>query len=265
MPHADLRGQHIRYEDTGGDGLPLVLSHGFLMDREMFAPQAAALGDQYRVITWDQRGHGETVFDGQAFDYWDLAEDLAALLDHLGVRRAVVGGMSAGGFISLRFALRHPERVLGLVLIDTQAGLEDPANVPAYDSMHEIWRDSGPNDQLLEMTSAIILGDYPEAPAWIAKWRARPHDELTPTYRCLMDRDDITGRLGEITAPAIVLHGEVDAAIPLERAQALCAGLPGCRQDVVVVPGGGHAANLSNPPFATAAIVQLLAQVPQPA
>lgn len=263
MPFADLRGQRVRYEDTGGDGLPVVLSHGFLMDREMFAPQAAALGDRYRVITWDQRGHGETRFDGEPFDYWDLADDLAALLDQLDVERAVVGGMSAGGFISLRFALRHPERVLGLVLIDTQAGLEDPANVPAYDSMHEIWVSEGPSDQLLEMTGAIILGDYPGTPDWIAKWRARPQAELSPTYRCLMDRDDITGRLGEIKVPALVLHGDVDAAIPLERAEALCAGLSGC-EGVLVVPGAGHTANLSNPAFATEAIGRFLAKVPQP-
>jgi 3-oxoadipate enol-lactonase len=257
LPVAELRGQSFHFEDTGGDRLPLVLSHGFLMDREMFAPQVEAFGAERRVITWDQRGHGETRFDGKPFSYWDCAEDLAALLDHLGVSRAVVGGMSAGGFISLRLALMQPGRVAGLVLIDTQAGVEEPENVPSYDAMHEVWTTSGTSDQLLDMVAAIILGDYPGNPGWIAKWRALPGPGLTPIYRCLMDRDDITSRLGEISAPALVLHGEVDAAIAFERAEALCAGLSGCA-GVITVPAGGHASNLSNPEFVNRAIGEFL-------
>ena len=255
-----MRGQRLRYEDTGGDGLPVVFSHGFLMDRRMFDPQVQALRPRQRVITWDQRAHGETEFDDKPFSYWDSAEDLAVLLDHLGVERAVVGGMSAGGFISLRFALLHPERVAGLILIDTQAGLEDPANAAAYDSMQEVWVSEGPSDQLLEMVAAVILGDYAGSPEWIAEWRRRPAAELDPKYRNLMDRDDITARLGEIGAPALVLHGEVDAAIPLERAEALCAGLPACG-GVVIVPGGGHASNLSNPEFANRALEEFLSSL----
>jgi 3-oxoadipate enol-lactonase len=257
VPLAQLRGQSFHFEDSGGGGLPLVLSHGFLMDHEMFAPQVNALRGRRRVITWDQRGHGGTRFDGELFSYWDCADDLAALLDHLGIERAVVGGMSAGGFISLRLALLQPARVAGLVLIDTQAGVEEPANVPSYDAMHEVWTTSGASDQLLAMVAAIILGDYAGAPDWIAKWRALPPGDLTPIYRCLMDRDDITSRLGEISAQALVLHGDGDAAIALERAQALCAGLSGCT-GVLRVPAAGHASNLSNPEYVNHALEEFL-------
>lgn len=258
MPHADLRGQSFFYEDTGGPGLPLVLSHGFLMDHDMFAPQVAALRESHRVITWDQRGHGLTRFDGELFSYWDCAEDLLALLDHLQIRTAVLGGMSAGGFISMRAALLQPDRVAGLVLIDTQAGLEDPANVSSYDAMHEVWTTAAPSDQLLEMVAAIILGDYAGNPDWIAKWRAIGAAGLTPVYRCLMDRDDITSRLSEIKAPALVFHGDLDAAIAADRAETLCAGLPGC-DGVVWVPEGGHASNLSRPDVVTPVIERFLA------
>ena len=126
MSFAEINGQRIRYEDSGGDGAPVILAHGFLMDREMFAPQMEALSGEFRVITWDERGFGETEFDGEPFTYWDSAADCLALLDHLGIERAVVGGMSQGGFLSLRAALTAPERVRALVLIDTQAGVEDP-------------------------------------------------------------------------------------------------------------------------------------------
>ncbi len=103
MPHAAINGQQIYFEDSGGDGTPVVLAHGFLMDHELFAPQVEALAPAgYRVITWDERGFGLTEFDGEPFTYWDSAADCLGLLDHLGLESAIVGGMSQGGFLSLR-------------------------------------------------------------------------------------------------------------------------------------------------------------------
>src|SRR5437667_221031 len=116
----------------------------------------------------------------RTFSYWDSADDLAALLDHLGVGRAVIGGESQGGFVSLRFALRHPAQTAGLVLIDTQAGTEDPDKALQYDLMHEVWVGSGPNDQLLEMVAAILIGNQrPESAAWIPRWKALDPKTLT--------------------------------------------------------------------------------------
>lgn len=259
MPVAEVRGQRLHYEDTAAEGTPLVLSHGFLMDGDMFEPQRRVLGLRHRVITWDQRGHGRTEWDGKPFTYWDSAEDLAGLLDHLGVHRAVVGGMSQGGFVSLRFALRYPTRTEGLVLIDSQAGQEDPDKVLQYDLMHDVWTGTGPNDQLLEMTAAIIIGNQrPESAAWIAKWNARDPKELTPIYRTLIDRDDITDRLGEIKAPALVIHGDDDVAIDVSLAEKLCAGLPGCKA-LVRIEGAGHASNLTHPDPVNEAIADFLA------
>jgi pimeloyl-ACP methyl ester carboxylesterase len=254
---AEIDGRRIAYEDTGEGRLPVILAHGFLMDRTMFEPQVRALGGDHRVITWDERGHGETVDDGAPFHYWDLAEDLAGLLDHLGIDRAVVGGMSQGGFIALRFALAHPERVIGLVPLDSQAGLELEENMPTYDRMHDTWVGEGPSDQLSEMVAAVIVGGTAEQNRpWIDKWRARPPRSLTRIYRTLMDRDDVTGRLGEIQVPALVVHGEADPAIPMERAEELCAGLTGCH-GVVRVPGG-HAANLTHPDAVNLALIEFL-------
>jgi len=258
MPDAVVRGQRLFYSDTGGGGLPLVLSHGFLMDSEMFDPQLRALRNRHRIITWDQRGHGRTVTTEEPFTYWDSAEDLAGLLDHLHVNRAVLGGMSQGGFLSLRFALAHPERTAGLVLIDTQAGLEDPDKIQQYDLMHDVWVESGAADQLLEMTASIIIGNHrPESQRYIAKWKALEPKSLTPIYRALMDRDDITPRLGELRMPAIVIHGVDDVAIDMSLAEALCDGLPGCR-GVVRVEGAGHASNLTHPEPVNRAIAQFL-------
>ena len=143
MPVAAVNGVEITYTDSGGQGQAVVLSHGFLMDQTMFGPQVTALTPRYRVITWDQRGHGGTRATGE-FTYWDSAADVLALLDHLGVEQAVLAGMSQGGFLSLRAALTAPDRVRALVLIDSQAGQEDPAIAPAYEEMHQAWLDNGP-------------------------------------------------------------------------------------------------------------------------
>jgi len=98
MPVAEANGIEITYTDSGGEGPAVVFSHGYLMDHSMFDRQVTALAPQYRVITWDQRGHGGTRATG-AFTYWDSAADVLALLDHLGVERAVLAGMSQGGFL----------------------------------------------------------------------------------------------------------------------------------------------------------------------
>ena len=175
MPYAEINGQRIYHEDSGGQGFPLVLAHGFLMDHEMFAPQVAELGSTHRLVTWDERGHGQTETTAEDFTYWDSAEDLRGLLDTLGIARAVVGGMSQGGFLSMRFALRYPERVVGLVLLDTESGLEDPEKLPQYEMMTDVWATEGPSDMIADTVAAIIIGPgRPESPAWMAKWKARP-------------------------------------------------------------------------------------------
>lgn len=257
MPHADINGQRIYFEDTGGGGDPVILSHGFLMDHEMFVHQVTALRDTYRVITWDQRGFGETVFDGAPFTYWDSANDCLGLLNHLGIERAVVGGMSQGGFLSLRVALTAPDRVRGLILLDTQAGVEDPEVIPLYDGMRDTWLAVGPVDELVRGIADIIISDPAVNPTWTAKWQRQDKDYLQQPYATLVGRDDITDRLGEITCPALVVHGTDDHSISMDKAEELAAGLPGCER--VVKVRGAHAANLTNPEPVNAAIVQFLA------
>jgi len=260
MAFADVNGQHIHYEDTGGDGPVVILGHGFLMDHEMFVHQVAALRDQYRVITWDERCFGLTEFDGQPFSYWDSARDCLALLDHLGVDRAVVGGMSQGGFLSLRAALTAPERVRGLILLDTAAAAEHPEVAAGYQQMIDTWTTVGPVDELAEIIANIIIADPAENAVWIAKWQARPKELLTQAGACLLSRDDITDRLGGITCPALVIHGTDDTAITMDKAETLAAGLVGCGG--VVKVGGAHAANLTNPEPVNAAILEFLAGLP---
>jgi len=247
MPFARINQQNIYFEDSGGEGLPLILAHGFLMDQQMFAPQVAALSPEFRVITWDERGFGQTECDGKPFTYWDSASDCLGLLDHLGIEKAVIGGMSQGGYLALRAALLAPQRLLGLVLLNTQAGPEDPSHIEGYRQMMLDWISQGLSEDAAQYVANIIIAEPAENAHWIAKWKARKNlSSLMAATECLLGREDISDRLAEITAPALVVHGTEDSAIPVPLAEELCAGLVNS-QPLVLVQGAAHAANLSHP------------------
>jgi pimeloyl-ACP methyl ester carboxylesterase len=248
MPHADVNGQRLFYADTGAGDDVIVFSHGLFMSHEMFDSQVAALRDRWRCIAWDERGHGQTESTPDPFTYWDSARDLLGLLDRLGVERAVLAGMSQGGYLSLRAALTAPERVRALVLIDTEPGPEDPAKVPLYDQMIDAWlAPGGPSQELKDGVAAIVIGPgYPDAARWIDAAAATPAATIRQIYEAVRDReDDVRPRLAELTMPALVVHGDQDLAIGLEIARRYAEELPDA--ELVVVEGAGHASNLTHP------------------
>jgi len=259
MPFAQVNGQAIYFEDSGGAGPVLVFSHGLLMDSSMFAPQVAVLKARYRCIAWDERGHGQSATGVCApFSYYDSADDLAALLAQLGIKQAVLVGMSQGGYLSLRCALTHPEIVLALILIDTQALPEDPAKMPLYQAMLQDWVANGLSEQSAATIEHIILGQqWPGAAAWREKWKKVAPADLLQSFQTLGTRDDISDRIGRIAVPALVIHGDNDRAIELSRAKAMADALPNAQ--IVVVPGAGHASNLTHAHIVNPAIESFLA------
>jgi pimeloyl-ACP methyl ester carboxylesterase len=140
-----------------GTGPPLVLCHGTLMDRTMFDPQVAALADEYRVVAYDTRARTDRYAD--AYDLYDLADDCAALADGLGLDSFVLGGMSTGGVVALRFAERYPELLDGLILIDSTAGPHEEHEIEQYRGMVERTRAAGaiPAD-LAAVVEQILFG-----------------------------------------------------------------------------------------------------------
>ncbi|MDN5874342.1 MAG: alpha/beta hydrolase [Sinobacteraceae bacterium] len=269
MAYAAINGQRIYYRDTsheagsetGSQHPPLAFSHGLLMDHEMFGPQLQCFRHRHRCIVWDERGHGNTAGDSiQPFSYYDSADDLASLLKHLQTGPAVLVGMSQGGYLSLRFALTHPELVRGLVLIDSQAGLEEPDKLASYLPMVESWAQQGLQAPVASTIEQIIIGtSYPHAQDWKDKWAHwKPHN-LNACFQTLAERDDITARLSEIEAPTLVIHGDADLAIPMERAKIVADKIPHAR--LVRVAGASHAANLTHPEAVNTAIAEFLEEL----
>lgn len=259
MATADINGIAIRYEDSGGDGPALLFSHGFLMDHTMFDQQVDRFSDDYRCIRWDERGFGDTPAPSE-FTYWDSASDAVGVLDACGVDQAVWVGMSQGGFLSLRGALSAPDRVSALVLIDTQAGTDTQDVIDGYHAMGAglMGQDDAVYSATADFVAGLILGDESLAAAWLPKWEARrtTHDPTNP-LGALRGRDDISGRLGEIECPALVVHGAEDNAITPDHGEALASGLSDCR-GLVMVDGAAHAPNMSHPAIVNDAIASFL-------
>ena len=257
MPFSAVNGQSIYYEDSGGDGPAVLFSHGLLMGHDMWSQQVAALRDSYRVVTYDERGWGQTTWSDEPFTFWDMADDAVALLDDLGIDQAVFGGMSQGGFLSMRAALRTPERVRGLILIDTQSRRFTDEEAAGFGGLFDALGQNGWTEEMVGAVYGILFGPGYDDPYWAGEWRSRPPSALGPARLCLFGRDDITDRLGEISCPVLVVHGEADVAIPLSDGQALADSLSNVVQ-FLTVPGAGHSANVEKPDIVNPAILSFL-------
>ncbi len=207
MPYANVNGQRLYYEDTGGTGPAIIFSHGLLLDGTVFARQVAALRDRYRCITWDERGHGKTAAETLApFSYYDSADDVAALLSFLGIDNAVLAGVSQGGFLGMRCALTHPERVRALILIATQTGKEDPATLQAYKQMLDAWIANKLPEEIATTIERIIFGPaWPDAAAWKERWRGMTASNLRGAFVPLASRDDIGDKVSAIRVPTLII------------------------------------------------------------
>ena len=257
MPIVELNHQGLYFEDSGGSGPVLILGHGFLMDGRMFDPQVQALAPEFRVIRWDARGFGRTRWDGKPFNLWDSAADCIALLDHLGIQRAVIGGMSQGGYCALRVALRYPERVRALVLMSTRGTVDAKEVRAGYHQVRDLWGSPGATENIVQSLAGSILGDPRFYSPWLERWRQTPRENFVAAMNNLLEADDIQNRLAEIQCPAIVFHGLADIGIPPSEGEFLHKTLPGSKR-FVTVPGAAHAPNLTHPAAVNPPLVEFL-------
>lgn len=245
MPYVSANGIDLYYEDTGGDGTPLVLSHGLLMDHTMFAAQIEALRPSHRCISWDQRGFGRTGPFDRTFSYWDSAQDALSLMSALKIDRACLAGLSQGGFLSMRAALLAPERVSSLVLMATRSGTDASETIENFKGLRAEWASNG-SINLEETLKAVLLGPDVDPAPWIKKWRSMGRLDLMHPLDALIERDDITSRLHAVACPSIVIHGNADIAIDIAHGRKLAHDLPNCK-DFCEIDAVGHAVNLARP------------------
>lgn len=231
------------------------------MNRHMFRNQVAALREKYRIVAWDARGHGDSEPDvpDSDYSYWDQARDCLALMRTLGIRSAVVGGMSQGGYIAMRMALLEPTRVSGLALIATEPHASSPAEVAWYEDFFEKWVTNGPCDELVHPLAERLIGPTALSEAWVNSWRSTRPSDILSAARCLIYRDTIADRVSEIRCPVAIIHGTNDAAVSIETARRTARLLDSAPVELTEVVGGTHSVNLTHPTQVNAALMRLMA------
>jgi pimeloyl-ACP methyl ester carboxylesterase len=239
MSEARLNGITINY-DVAGDGPAVLLTHGYSATGRMWKPQADALKDRYRIISWDMRGHGQTDSPDDPAQYSEelTIGDMLALLQMLDTGPAVVGGLSLGGFMSLAFHLAHPELVRALVLCDTGPGYRNPEARAGWN------RAALKRAEQLEATGLAALGSSTEVRA-TAQYHKSAQGLAHAARGMLAQFDDrIINHLPDIRVPTLVIVGEQDEPFR-GPSDYMAAKIPGARLEVI--PNAGHAANLDNP------------------
>lgn len=261
MTVVDHQGIEIAFEDSGA-GLPIVLGHGFLCSGEMWREQVPVLAEHYRVINPDFRGHGRSGRISEPFTLYDAVSDVIAVLDELGIERAIWCGLSIGGMVALRGALSHSDRVAGLILMDTDAGAETAWHKVKYRAMGATARAFGFRP-LLPSIAGLMFGATTrrENRALVDEWKARVAENHVPSMLlgldALIKRDSVLDRLHEIGVPALVLVGEEDRSLPVALSRRIHARLPD--STYTVIPGAGHLAALERPAQVKEAIIGFLA------
>ena len=252
MPILTRPGGAIRYQVSGSGSPALLLTHGYGATAAMFAANVPAIAASHLVITWDMRGHGGSDYPAEPASYSPAAalDDMAALLAECGQDRAVLGGHSLGGYLSLDFALTYPGRVAGLVLLDTGPGFRNDA---ARDGWNR--RAEGTATRLAEQGLAA-LGSSTE----LHSGEHRDASGLIQAARQTLTQRDahVINGLPHITAPTLVIVGSDDTPF-LAAADYMTGKIPQARK--VVIPGAGHAANVDDPELFNAEVSAFLDQI----
>lgn len=243
-----MDGLELGYDD-GGSGISCLFVHGFPHNRTLWAPQLQALTVSARCVVPDLRGFGETTVS-PPFSMSRYADDLVALLDNLHIDRAVVAGLSMGGYVAFELWRRHPHRVRALVLCNTKAGADSEEAKEKRRAMMDLARQSGAaaiaDSMMTGMLGKTTREKRPEITNTVHQMiSAAPVDGIVGALQAMMDRANSTPTLATINVPTLVVAGDEDAIIPIEEARAMHAGIRGSTLEVIT--GAGHLSNLERP------------------
>jgi pimeloyl-ACP methyl ester carboxylesterase len=234
------------YYETHGEGPVILLTHGYSATAQMWAGQIAPLSKTHKLVLWDMRGHGQSDYPEDQAQYSEAATvaDMAALLDAVGAKTAIVGGLSLGGYMSLAFNATHPERVKALLIIDTGPGFKK-------DEAREGWNQNA--QRTAERYEKNGLGPAGSGSAERALARHRDATGLARAARGMLAQKTarVIESLPDIKVPSLVVVGEKDTPF-LAASDYMAAKIPGARK--TVIPNAGHAANIDNPAAFNAAV-----------
>jgi pimeloyl-ACP methyl ester carboxylesterase len=240
----------LYYEVHGDKGPVVILTHGFSATSAMWRGQIDAFSKDHRLVIWDMRGHGQTDYpeDPSAYSEKATLQDIGALLDAVGADKAIVGGLSLGGYMSMAFYAAHPQRVLALLIIDTGPGFKK-------DEARDNW-----NKYALATASKLEtdgLAALQSASAERATSKHRSASGVAHAARGMLTQRDATviNMLPNINVPSLVIVGAKDTNF-LNAADYMAARIPAAQK--VVIPDAGHAANIDQPDIFNKAVLDFL-------
>ena len=237
MARARINGIEIDYEVTG-DGPVVLLGHGYGSTRHMWDDQHRAL-DRWRVVSWDMRGHGQTdsPSDPKQYSAALIVADMRALLQHVGAERAIIGGLSLGGYVSLAFALAHPGMTQALVICDSGPGYRN-AEARAQ------W-----NQRAQERAASLESKGLDALTRRSKETQQAVHRSaqgLAHAARGMLAQEgsQVIDGLASIRVPTLVIVGDQDQPF-VAPSEYMAKKIAGAR--LAVIPGAGHSSNLDQP------------------
>jgi 3-oxoadipate enol-lactonase len=255
----DVIGRPVRYLETGS-GWPMVLLHGFPLSADLWRPQLERRPDGWRMIAPDLRGLGPQ--GGPPAESIDqMASDVVGLLDELRLERAVIGGLSMGGYVTLALFRLAPERFTGMILANTRAGADSTEARAARDQMSARVRADGPSavaeDMLPKLLGKTTRDSRPEIAGTVrALIEGNTVAGIDGAIQSMKTRADSTPLLEKIGRPALVITSDEDTLIPASEAEDMARRLP--RAQLVTIPKAGHASNLEAPDDFSEALANFL-------
>lgn len=251
---ASVNGSLVNYIDVGiSTGTPVILIHGFPFSHRMWtytAGQVELLAPAHRVIAYDVRGHGESEVGDGLYTIELFADDLIGFMDHLSIQKAVVVGLSMGGYIALRAVERNPERFRALVLCDTKSEADsNEAKVKRAGSIKAV-KTNGPRQFAENFVANVFAPETFNGKPDAIKLIQSIIERTAPLSLCgsllaLASRTDTTSSLAKISVPTLIMVGEHDAITPPSASQSMNQAIPG--SELFIIPNSAHMSNMENP------------------
>lgn len=243
METITVNGIRLAYERRG-TGAPLVLLHGYPLDHHLWEDVASLLVDTFDLIIPDLRGFGESSTVDSFYTMEDIASDIAALLDHLEIQKAAIVGHSMGGYVALAFARLYPERVSGLGLVSSHVLADAPDRKEGrYKSAAEV-ADKGIGSVVAAMTPKFTSNPELQQFARESMERQQPAAYIG-ALKAMAERVDSTPLFSSLQIPVVLVHGDADQLIPIDRAREVKAALPNAY--LVEINGAGHMPMMEDP------------------
>ncbi|MFN7698254.1 MAG: alpha/beta fold hydrolase [Deltaproteobacteria bacterium] len=253
------------FVEVRGEGAPVVLWHSLLCDGGMWSGQLSALATRHRVINIDAPGHGRSSPTTRGYTLEDCVDALFGVMDAAGVSAAALVGLSWGGMVAMRAALRRSERVRSLILLDTNANAESAEKLPRYRAMAFVARRLGAVPPLLDRLEPIFFSPRTrlERPEIVREFRERlaamDPASIGHAVDCVeFDRRDIRRELVQVRCPTLVVCGVDDVATPIACSEEIVGAIPG--SELALVPQAGHLSAWERPEVVTPLLLERLAK-----